>query len=58
MADYEKREQAIKEHRDILRAVVEKNKDGIDDIIKKHLSNSLEVVIVEIRKNEKKQCED
>jgi DNA-binding GntR family transcriptional regulator len=52
MADYEKREEAIKEHREILKAVVEKNKDGIDDIIKKHLANSLEVVIKEIRKHE------
>jgi DNA-binding GntR family transcriptional regulator len=53
MADYEKREQAIKEHREILKAIVEKNRDGIDDIIEKHLKSSLEVVIVEIRKHEK-----
>jgi DNA-binding GntR family transcriptional regulator len=52
MADYEKREQAIKEHREILKAVAEKNKDGIDNIIKKHLENSIEVVIEEIRKHE------
>jgi DNA-binding GntR family transcriptional regulator len=52
MADYKKREQAIKEHREILKAVVEKNKDGIDNIIKKHLENSIEVVIEEIRKHE------
>jgi DNA-binding GntR family transcriptional regulator len=53
MADYERREQAIKEHREILKAVVEKNKDDINDIIKRHLSNSLEVVIDEIKKHEK-----
>jgi DNA-binding GntR family transcriptional regulator len=52
MADYKKREQAIKEHREILKAVVEKNKEGIDNIIKKHLENSIEVVIEEIRKHE------
>jgi DNA-binding GntR family transcriptional regulator len=53
MADYEKREQAIREHREILKIVVEKNRDGIDNIVKRHLQNSLDVIIEEIRKNEK-----
>jgi DNA-binding GntR family transcriptional regulator len=53
MADYEKREQAIKEHREILKAIVEKNRDSIDNLIKKHLESSLIVVIEEIRKHER-----
>jgi DNA-binding GntR family transcriptional regulator len=53
MADCEKREQAIKEHREILKAIVEKNRDDIDNLIKKHLENSLVVVIEEIRKHER-----
>ncbi|TDT62774.1 GntR family transcriptional regulator [Fonticella tunisiensis] len=49
ISDKERREKAIKEHRDILKAIVEKNKEDIDKIIKKHLDYSLEIVMAEIR---------
>jgi DNA-binding GntR family transcriptional regulator len=49
MSSFDRREQAIKEHREILQIIVEKDKEQIDSILKKHLEHSLEVVIDEIK---------
>ncbi|MEG0775148.1 GntR family transcriptional regulator [Clostridium sp.] len=49
ISDNQRRESALKDHREILKAIVEKNKLEIEDIIKKHLEHSLEVVATEIR---------
>lgn len=49
ISDKERREKALKEHREILKAIVEKNREDIDRIIKKHLDYSLEIVMAEIR---------
>jgi DNA-binding GntR family transcriptional regulator len=54
MCDYDKRKQAIREHREILRAIVEKNKKCVESIIEKHLENSFEVIVAEIIKDEEK----
>lgn len=45
MSSYDRRVQAIKEHREILQRVVEKDKEQIDYVIRRHLSHSLDVVI-------------
>lgn len=44
VTDNERREKALVEHREILKAIAEKNTVDIDSIIKKHLDVSLEVV--------------
>jgi DNA-binding GntR family transcriptional regulator len=49
ISDNHRRESALRDHREILKAIVEKNKLEIEDIIKKHLEHSLEVVATEIR---------
>lgn len=49
IAENERREKALREHREILKAIKEKNKEDIDDIIKKHLDYSLEIVMAEIK---------
>jgi DNA-binding GntR family transcriptional regulator len=49
MSSFDRRERAIKEHREILQIIVEKDKEQIDSILKKHLEHSLEVVIDEIK---------
>jgi DNA-binding GntR family transcriptional regulator len=45
MSSYDRRVQAIKEHREILQRVVEKDKGKIDCVIRRHLRHSLDVVI-------------
>lgn len=49
ISDNERRESALQDHREILRAIISKNKDEIENIIKSHLEKSLEVVALEIR---------
>lgn len=49
IAENERREKALREHREILKAIKEKNKENIDDIIKRHLDYSLEIVMAEIK---------
>jgi len=49
ISDNLRRESALKDHREILRAIVVKDKNGIESIIKNHLEKSLEVVALEIR---------
>jgi DNA-binding GntR family transcriptional regulator len=49
ISENERREKGLKEHREILKAIVEKNKTDIDHIIKKHLDDSLKIVTTEIR---------
>ena len=49
IAENERREKALREHREILKAIKEKNKEDIDDIIKRHLDYSLEIVMAEIK---------
>lgn len=49
ISENERREKALREHRLILKAIAEKNKDQIDDIIKKHLEDSIEIVIAEMK---------
>jgi DNA-binding GntR family transcriptional regulator len=44
-----RRDKALSEHREILKAIVEKNKEGIDEILKEHLEYSLGVVLAEIK---------
>lgn len=48
ISENERREKALKEHRLILKAITDKNKDIIDPLIKKHLEDSLVIVIEEI----------
>lgn len=48
IAENERREKALTEHRIILNAIVEKDEKSIDDIIKKHLDYSLSIVLEEI----------
>ncbi|MPN14967.1 HTH-type transcriptional regulator McbR [bioreactor metagenome] len=49
ISDNLRRESALKDHREILRAIIVKDKNGIENIIKNHLEKSLEVVALEIR---------
>lgn len=49
ISENERREKALREHRLILKAIAEKNKDQIDEIIKKHLEDSIEIVIAEMK---------
>lgn len=49
IAEDARREKALREHREILKAIVEKNKEGIDVIIKNHLDYSLDIVMAEIK---------
>jgi len=49
ISDNERRESALKDHREILRAIILKDKGEIENIIKSHLEKSLEVVALEIR---------
>ena len=49
IAERERRDLALMEHRKILEAIVEKNKDDITLLIKKHLDHSLEIVLKEIK---------
>lgn len=49
MSENKRREKGLKEHREILNAIVEKNHRDIDEIIKRHLQFSMEIVINEIR---------
>ncbi|SHJ76321.1 DNA-binding transcriptional regulator, GntR family [Clostridium amylolyticum] len=49
MSENKRREKGLKEHREILNAIVEKNHKDIDEIIKRHLQFSMEIVINEIR---------
>jgi DNA-binding GntR family transcriptional regulator len=42
--DDARRERALSEHRKILKAIIDKDENGIDSIIKQHLDISLEVV--------------
>jgi DNA-binding GntR family transcriptional regulator len=44
-----RREKALREHREILKAIVEKNKENIEKIIKNHLDYSLDIVMAEIK---------
>ena len=44
-----RREQAIIEHRQILKAIVDKDKDKIKDLIIKHLEYSIQIVIIEMK---------
>lgn len=48
IAESERREKALREHREIIDAIIRKNKNDIDDIVKRHLDYSLEIVIAEI----------
>jgi DNA-binding GntR family transcriptional regulator len=52
VTDKERREKALIEHREILRAIAEKNTVDIDSIIKKHLDVSLEVVYSTMKSEE------
>jgi DNA-binding GntR family transcriptional regulator len=49
ISEDKRREKALREHREIMKAIVEKNKSDIDNIIKRHLDYSLEIVIGEIK---------
>lgn len=49
ISENERREKALREHREILKAIVEKDKESIDGIIKKHLDYSLDIVMTEIK---------
>jgi DNA-binding GntR family transcriptional regulator len=44
-----RREKALREHREILKAIVEKDKESIEDIIKRHLDYSLDIVMAELK---------
>ncbi len=46
--DKDRREKAIAEHRSIIKAIVNKDRDLVEVLIKKHLYDSLDVVLLEI----------
>jgi DNA-binding GntR family transcriptional regulator len=48
ISENERREKALREHREILKAIVEKDKESIEDIIKRHLDYSLDIVMAEL----------
>jgi DNA-binding GntR family transcriptional regulator len=48
-----RREKALREHREILKAIVEKNKEKIGKIINEHLDYSLDIVTAELEKGGK-----
>lgn len=52
IAENERREKALKEHREILKAIIEKDKTNIDEIINRHLEYSLSIVLAEMSRNE------
>jgi DNA-binding GntR family transcriptional regulator len=56
LSDPERRQQAIDEHKQILKAIAEKDKQIIEKIIKKHLEHSLDIVIKEIGEHENKEA--
>ncbi len=49
ISDEKRRENALVEHRNILKCIIHKDKTEIDGIIKRHLEDSLEVVLKEIK---------
>jgi DNA-binding GntR family transcriptional regulator len=49
ISENERREKALREHREILSAIVEKDKENIDEIIRKHLDFSMDIVLSEIK---------
>ena len=49
ISEKDRREKALKEHREILAAIIEKNSEVIDKLIERHLEDSLQVVILEIK---------
>jgi DNA-binding GntR family transcriptional regulator len=49
ISENERREKALREHREILKAIVEKDKESIEDIIKRHLDYSLDIVMAELK---------
>lgn len=53
ISENERREKALKEHGNILKAIKEKNKEIIDEFIKKHLQDSMEVVIAQVEESYK-----
>ncbi len=50
MIEYKRREEGLREHREIFRAIAEKNDKDIEDIIKRHLNFSYELVVTELSK--------
>lgn len=53
ISENERREKALKEHGNILKAIKEKNKEIIDELIKKHLQDSMEVVVAQVEESYK-----
>lgn len=49
ISENERREKALSEHRQILKAIIEKDKSNIDELIRTHLQDSLEIVLEEIK---------
>lgn len=49
-----RREQALKEHRQILKAIVDKDEDGIKMVIKKHLKDSSDIVLLAMKDSSEK----
>ncbi|MBS4538420.1 GntR family transcriptional regulator [Clostridium sp. D2Q-11] len=48
ITDEMRRKEALMEHREILQSIIDKDKDRVDKLIKKHLDDSLEIVLKEI----------
>ena len=49
-----RREQALKEHRQILKAIVDKDEDEIKMVIKKHLKDSIKIVLLAMKDSSEK----
>lgn len=49
ISENERREKALIEHRQILKAIVDKDEEGLKRIIKKHLEDSIQIVFLEIK---------
>jgi DNA-binding GntR family transcriptional regulator len=49
IAENERREKALREHREILNAIIKKDKESIERIIKEHLDYSRDIVMTEIK---------
>lgn len=50
MIEYKRREEGLREHREIFQAIAEKNDRDIEDIIRRHLNFSYELVVTELSK--------
>jgi DNA-binding GntR family transcriptional regulator len=49
ISENDRREKVLKDHRNILKAITEKDKEIISELIRRHLEDSFEIVVAEIK---------